>query len=123
MFLADASQSRITVTVDIESEVTKELEIQGSRIEVINVPDGYRATIPEFEDSVLIEVRGLSTDVSGLRGADMRGYVDVSEWMKDENMTELLEGYYQVEIDFGLPDDVTITEPVKVTMHLSKLED
>ena len=123
VFLADASQSRITVTVDIESEVTKELEIQGSRIEVINVPDGYRATIPEFEDNVLIEVRGLSTDVSGLRGADMRGYVDVSEWMKDENMTEPLEGYYQVEIDFGLPDDVTITEPVKVTMHLSKLED
>ena len=72
---------------------------------------------------MLIEVRGLSTDVSGLRGADMRGYVDVSEWMKDENMTELLEGYYQVEIDFGLPDDVKITEPVKVTMHLSKLED
>ena len=123
VFLADASQSRITVTVDIESEVTKELEIQGSRIEVINVPDGYRATIPEFEDNVLIEVRGLSTDVSGLRGADMRGYVDVSKWMKDENMTEPLEGYYQVEIDFGLPDDVTITEPVKATMHLSKLED
>ena len=43
--------------------------------------------------------------------------------MNAENMTAPLEGYYQVEIDFGLPDDVTITEPVKVTMHLSKLED
>ena len=36
---------------------------------------------------------------------------------------EKIEAGDQVEIDFGLPDDVTITEPVKVTMHLSKLED
>lgn len=123
VFLADTSQSMITITVDIEPEAVRRLEIQGSRIEVINVPEGYRASIPEFEENVVIDVRGLSEDIAGLRGADMRGYVDVSEWMKEENMTEPVEGYYQVEIDFGLPDDVTIEEPVRVTMHLSKLED
>ena len=53
----------------------------------------------------------------------MRGYVDITKWMQNENMTEPAEGYYQVEINFNLPDNVTITEPVKVTMHLSKLED
>lgn len=123
VFLADTSQSEITVTVDIEPEVTKELEVQSSRIEVTNVPEGYRATISEFEENVVIEVRGLATNIAGLRSADMRGYVDIAKWMKDENMTEPVEGYYQVEIDFGLPDDVAIQEPVTVTMHLSKLED
>lgn len=123
VFLADASQSRIKITVNIEPEVSKKLEVQGDRIEVINVPEGYKAVIPQFEENVRIEVHGLSKDISDLRSADMRGYIDVSKWMRDENITEPTEGYYQVEIDFGLSDDVTIVEPVKVTMHLIKLED
>ena len=123
IFLADTSQSIVRITVDIEPEASKELQIQGDRIEVTNVPEGYKATISGFEENVRIEVRGLSKDIAGLRSADMRGYVDVGKWMRDENITEPAEGYYQVEIDFGLPDDVTIVEPVEVMMHLSKLED
>ena len=123
IFLADTSQSIIRITVDIEPEASKELQIQGDRIEVTNVPEGYKATISGFEENVRIEVRGLTKDIAGLRSADMRGYVDVGKWMRDENITEPAEGYYQVEIDFGLPDDVTIVEPVEVMMHLSKLED
>ncbi len=122
-FLADSSQSMITVTVSIEPEVSKELEIRGERVEVTNVPVGYRATIPEFEENIKIEVRGLSEDISALRSADMRGYVDVGKWMQEENMTEPVEGYYQVEIDFGLPGDVTLKEPVEVMMHISKVEE
>ena len=122
-FLADTSQSMIQVTVLIEPEVTKNLEVSGDRVEVINVPEGFKASIPEFEENIVIEVRGLSESISGIRSADMRGYVDITKWMQNENMAEPAEGYYQVEINFNLPDNVTITEPVKVTMHLSKLED
>lgn len=122
-FLADSSQSRITVTVAIEPDEAKELEVHKDRIEVTNVPSGYKATISEFEENVTINVRGLSEEIAGLRSSDMRGYVDVGKWMKDEEITEVTEGYYQVEIDFGLPDNVTIEEPVMVTMHLSRLED
>ncbi|MGN1180960.1 MAG: YbbR-like domain-containing protein [Suilimivivens sp.] len=122
-FLADSSQSRIEVTVSIQPEVSKQLEIPESRIEVTNVPVGYRATLQEFEGNIAIEVRGLSSDVSGLRASDIRGTVDIARWMEEEDMTEPVEGYYQVEIDFGLPDQVNIKEPVIVTMHLSKTED
>ncbi|MGN0376511.1 MAG: YbbR-like domain-containing protein [Suilimivivens sp.] len=122
-FLADTSQSRIEVIVDIQPEVSKELEIQGNRVEVTNVPEGYRASIPEFEENIVIEVVGLSSDISEIRSYDVRGTVDISKWMAEENMTEPVEGYYQVEIDFGLSDRVTVKEPVVVTMHLSKLED
>lgn len=122
-FLADSSQSTIEVTVSIQPEVSKELEIPESRIEITNIPAGYRATLQEFEENVVIDVRGLSSDVSGLRASDIRGTVDIARWMEEEDMTEPVEGYYQVEIDFGLPDQVNIKEPVIVTMHLSKTED
>lgn len=122
-FLADSSQRNIQVTVDIEPEVSKKLEIQSNKIEVLNVPDGYRATLQEFEENIIIEVSGLSADVSELRAYDIKGTVDISEWMEEENMTEPIEGYYQVEIDFGLSNNITLKEPFIVTMHLSKVED
>jgi YbbR domain-containing protein len=122
-FLADSSQSTVEVTVSIQPETSKRLEISGDRIEVTGVPEGYRAAIPEFEENIILDVTGLSSDIAGLRSAEIRGTIDIEKWMQEENMTEPAEGYYQVEIDFGLPDAVTVKEPVMVTVHLSKLED
>lgn len=122
VFLADSSQNKVEVTVSIQPEVTKTLEVRGDRVEVTNVPAGYRATISELDESVEIEIRGLSFDVSGIRAADLKGSVNITKWMEEENMTEPVEGYYQVEVDFGLPDGVSVEEPVMVMMHLSKVE-
>lgn len=123
IFLADSSQNKIEITVDIQPEVSKDLEIQGNRVEVTNIPAGYRATISELDETFTIEVSGLSSDVSEIRAYEIKGTVDIAKWMEEEDMEEPVEGYYQVEVDFGLPDDVTIKEPVTVAMHLSKMED
>ena len=92
-------------------------------MDVTNVPEGYRATISELDENITIEVRGLSLDVSGIAAANIRGSVDIEKWMQEQGMEEPVEGFYQVEVDFGLPDNVTIREPVTVMMHLSKVED
>lgn len=123
VFLADASQNKVEVTVSIQREISKRLEVHGDRVEVTNVPDGYRATISELGESISIEVRGLSSDVSGIAAANIKGRVDIEAWMREEDMEEPEEGFYQVEVDFGLPDEVTIKEPIMVMMHLSKVED
>lgn len=122
-YLADSTQSKIEVTVHIQQEVTKKLELRGEDVGVVNVPEGYRASISELGESFTIEVTGLSSDVSALRAAEMEGIVDIAAWMAEEEMTEPVEGYYQVEVDFGLPDNVRMVEPVMVTMHLSKMEE
>ncbi len=122
-YLADSTQSKIEVTVHIQQEVTKKLELRGEDVGIVNVPEGYRASISELGESFTIEVTGLSSDVSVLRAAEMEGVVDIAAWMAEEGMTEPVEGYYQVEVDFGLSDNVRIVEPVMVTMHLSKMEE
>lgn len=122
-FLADSSQRNIEVTVTIEPEVSRKLEIDSSKIEVINVPDGYIATISEFTDDIVIEVSGLSADISELAASAITGTVDISQWMEEEEMEEPEEGFYQVEVDFGLGDNITIKEPIVVTLHLSETED
>lgn len=123
VFLADASQNKVTVTVYIQPEVTRNLVVRGDSVEVVNVPEGYRATIEELEENIDIGVKGFSADIYGIRGADLKGRVDIQKWMAEENMEEPVEGYYQVEVDFGLPDEVETVRPLTVMMHLSKMED
>lgn len=123
VFLADAAQNKIEVTVSIQREISKRFEVRGDRVDVTNVPEGYRATISELDENITIEVRGLSLDVSGIAAGNIRGSVDIEKWMQEQSMEEPVEGFYQVEVDFGLPDNVTIREPVMVMMHLSKVED
>lgn len=122
-FLADPSQNKVTVTVYIQPETSKKLEIREDRVEVTNVPEGYQATIAGLEESFTIEVIGLSAEISGLRASDIKGTVNIEQWMQDEEMEEPEEGYYTVEVDFGLPERVSLLEPISVTMHLSKREE
>lgn len=122
-FLADSIQNKVTVTVYIQPETSKKLEIREDRVEVTNVPEGYQATIAGLEESFTIEVIGLSSEISGLRASDIKGIVDIEKWMLDEEMEGPEEGYYTVEVDFGLPERVSLLEPVTVTMHLSRREE
>lgn len=123
VFLANSSQASAEVTVHIQQETSKRLEIQGDRVSVTNIPEGYRATISELGESFSIEVIGLPGEISELRAADVKGVVDIAAWMEEQEMTEPVEGYYLVEVDFGLSDRVTILEPVTVTLHLSQIEE
>lgn len=122
IFLANASQTNVGVTVRIQLETSKKLEIPANRVSIVNVPDGYRATISDLENFP-IEVIGLAAEISNLHVADVRGTVNIAAWMEEQQMTEPEEGYYQIEINFGLPESMTLLEPVTVTLHLSKIEE
>ena len=122
-FLADTADAVKTVTVYIAPEVSKKLEIREERIRITNLPEGYNASISGLEESFTIEVIGLSRDVSGLQANNIFGTVDIAEWMRSQGMEEPVPGYYTVEVDFGLSDDVSLRTPVEVTLHISEIEE
>ena len=123
VFLADVSQARISVAVHIQREITRRLAVRGEGVSVMNVPEGFTASISELEESLILEVVGLPEEIAGLSANDIEGKVDIAEWMREEQMDTPEEGFYQVEVDFGLPENVRIADPVVVTMHLSKIEE
>lgn len=123
VFLADVSQARISVAVRIQREITRRLAVRGEGVSVMNVPEGFTASISELEESLILEVVGLPEEIAGLSANDIEGKVDIAEWMREEQMDTPEEGFYQVEVDFGLPENVRIADPVVVTMHLSKIEE
>lgn len=121
VFLADSSQAKAEVTVEIQREASRDFDVKQESIEITNVPEGFDAKISELGDEVEITVIGLPAEVSALRGSDIRGTVDIKKWMEEKQMKEAVEGYYNVEVDFGLDDSFTILEPLMVVLHLSEI--
>ena len=106
----------------IEAEISKKLEIRQEKVRITNKPEGYDASISGLEESFVIEVIGLSRDVATLQASAISGTVDIAKWMEQNGMEDPEPGYYTVEVDFGLPEDVRLLEPVTVTLHISKTE-
>ena len=123
LYLANSEDAVKTVTVRIEPEVSKKLEIREEKVRVINVPEGYNAAIAGLEESFVIEAIGLSRDVAGLQAGSISGVIDIQKWMQQEGMEMPEEGYYTVNVDFGLPSGVALLEPVKVSLHISEKEE
>lgn len=118
--LANGEEAVRNVIVRIEPEVTKRLEIREERVRITNLPEGYEASISGLEESFIIEVVGLSRDVAGLQASSISGVVDIQEWMQARGLTEPEPGFYTVNVDFGLPEDVALRSPVSVTLHITE---
>lgn len=123
VFLVDSETAVRQVTVPIEVEISKRLEIRGERVRLANIPEGYEASISELDESFVIEVIGLSRDVATLQAQNITGTVDIAKWMSETGMDEPQPGFYTVEVDFGLPADVRLREAVTVTLHISESEE
>lgn len=123
VFLADNADAVKTVTVNIEREVSKRLQIREENVRVTNIPEGYEASISGLEESFIVEAIGLAEEVSELRGGDLNGTVDISAWMQQHGMDSPDPGFYTVEVAFNLPEGVTLLEPVTVTLHISEIGD
>lgn len=124
VYLADPEAAKRTVTVHIESEISKRLEIRSEKVKITNLPDGYDAAITGLdEEAFTIEVIGLSKDVAALQAADISGVVDIQDFTREREMTDPEPGFYTVEVDFGFPENVTLLEPVEVILHISKIEE
>ncbi len=123
VYLANSQDAIKTVTVRIEGEISKKLEIRSGKVQIINLPDGYDASISGLEETFMIEVIGLSRDVATLQASNISGTVDILDFTQERGMTDPEPGFYTVEVDFGLPDNVTLLEPVTVTLHISKSEE
>ena len=123
VFLADSTQAQIGVTVFVEEKVSKRLEIREEKVNITSLPEGYDASISGLEETFIIEVFGLSKDLATVQAANLEGKVDILDWAVSQGMEEPVPGFYTVEVDFGLPENVDILEPVTVVLHISKMEE
>jgi len=121
--LADSEfNGKISVTIPIEEEQKKELQLAENHIQIINVPEGYTAQIDE-ESDLTLTVAGLQADVSELLVGEIIGVVDFGAYMEQKNISYLEPGTYTVVPAFDFGDNITIVDPVKVRLIIEKVGD
>lgn len=116
----DKFKGTVSVTVFIEKEMQKKLNIPVGNIQIINVPADYTMEIQDETDSYELRVTGLSDSISLLHETTVRGTVDVAGWMKEQGMSELQPGSYQIPVDFGFAEEITVEQPVRVRINFTK---
>lgn len=122
--LADSSfNGSVTVTVFVEPEFERTLEILPGNISILNVPEGIRVRRGETEISYPLVISGLEAVVSEITGDMLAPSVDLAAWMEEENLEELLPGEYRIPVKFNLPQGVTAENTVTMQIIIVNLGD
>lgn len=118
VYAADEN-SKGMVTVMIEAQTNKRLNISENDIKAVNIPDGYKATI-FAEDGTILELIGLSTDLDMVNKDNLNPIVDIADWMRKQGTETVEDGFYSMPVSFNLSDKITVLDVVNVTVHLEK---
>ncbi len=121
--LVDASGNMITFTVYIEPEVSKNITLQEARVKIVNMPEGYRGSFSGLEEDTVVTLIGLRQDLDGIHTADVMGEINIEKMMEDRNLEKLSEGFYTAEVELNLGNNITILEPIEVTVHVTTVEE
>lgn len=121
VILADGQTNGVvTVTARIEKESTKKIKINEDNISLINVPDGYKASIRGMKEEVEIALVGLESQMTDLTTLNVYGTVDISQLASDEDPTVLVTGNHYIVPDFALPEYVSLDSDIKIHILLEK---
>ena len=113
----DGFNGRVAVTVKVEPLVDMTRQLNQTRIQILNVPAGYQASLAPGE-TVSIRMRGLQRDLDQIDVAQLVGSIDVAAWMQENALTTLSEGEAEMEVTVSLPDTVTQVGTVTATVNI-----
>lgn len=119
----DSFNGRAAVTVHIEKEYTRNINIAADHIRITGVPDGYTVVLEEPDSSRVLSVRGLRSAVEGINEASLYGTIHIPNFMEARNMEHLTEGTYEAVAEFSIGDEITIAQPLRVRIIITSLEE
>lgn len=110
---------RVTVTVPIQKTITREYEVDGSKIRILNIPEDFEASVREDDEVMMVNVTGLLADMEAIKDVELIGYIDIAKLQEDGILTEVKAGVYTVPLSLYLTDQVEIEETVEVHLIIS----
>lgn len=114
IFAESDFNGRVSVTVEVQKELTAETELAASNLVLDGVPEGISCEIGEIEDVLKLSVKGLPDVIGELEGMVMTAKVDVGAYMEKYALSELTEGEYKMNLQLILPEGLRQAEEVFV---------
>jgi len=121
-YIGTRKDANISIVVGIEQESTTTLDIPSKNIALANTPAGVKGTMGELEDTVSIEVTGLSSVIDTINEVTVQGVVDLTLLQQSMGTASLEAGKYSVDVVFALPEGVRVTTPMEVEVEISKIK-
>lgn len=98
--LADTSQSKVTVSVTLQSDRTETIEVPISNLMVRNLASGLSSAFQGT--SIAVTLSGTQAELSGISASELTGYIDASG---------LTAGTYTRPVTWNLSNGITATSP------------
>lgn len=122
--LAQKDEEEIEVVVYIEKEVEETISVSTTRVNVNNLPEGFKTEIlggsaNVSDGKIEITAIGLAEDVENLTVSDVELTVDIEKYLKDNNLSVLREGIINVPLEVSLPSGVKNGEEITLRIRVS----
>lgn len=112
----------VSVEVVIEKIETESIRIPQSSVRLENVPEGYEASLVEYDAESSISLRAITSKLEALEGNVWIGTVDMAAYFEEQNITEPGPGVYIMEVDFVVPEDIEQVQRLYVKVELTAIE-
>ena len=112
-------QGRVQVEITIEQNVERVVTLYSNRIQISNMPEGFEGEIEADKNTYQITLVGLSDVIEAVDVNSIQANVDVAEYMEDNEIETLRAGYYTVEPEYNLGDNIEVKERIKVRLIIT----
>lgn len=117
--VGDSDNGLVNVTVGIEKEETRVIELPPEKIHITGVPNGYQVEMEDTEDNIEISISGLGSTIRALDKESLIGILDVDKYLSQSDTT-LQTGHIDVPLSVTLPNDIKLKKEVKVRLSVKK---
>ncbi len=117
----------VTVSVEIEKELSKDFNIYLSKVGVDNLPEGLVAEIlngyeSAADNKVEVTVYGLAKDLENISATDIKVEADFDQYLKDNNFTSMSPGVFTVPLKVTLPNGLRTDDKLKLRIRITESE-
>lgn len=120
--LADNTfNGKVLVTVYIEEEYEKTLNISANHMRIEDVPEGYEVSLSGETILYSLRVKGLRENVEAVDVNTLYGTISVAALMEEYGWETPVPGIYEVQPVMELAQDVTIIEPLKAYIEITEI--
>ena len=105
------SPEEVKVFIDVEELVVRGFEFTKDEISILNARNDGTLMYEIVTDQILVQFRGLQTDLANIVGSSLRPAVDVAD---------LGEGTHRLQLNMNLPQVGSLVQRVYVEVRISK---
>ena len=120
IFADQAFDETVKVTAVVEETFTEDIEITGEQVQLINIPERIKGTVENPEEKIEVTVTGFVSAEADFDAKNIKAKVDVLSYMNDNNLMELEDGTYEMDVLFEFPEGVWTEDEVQVQVEISE---